>query len=76
MKEAAREISSPKQRSWALVKNIARYLKGKPRLILEYPWQEASSEMQTYSDSDYAGCVRTRKSTTGGCMMIGRHLLK
>ena len=32
--------------------------------------------MQTYSDSDYAGCVLTRRSTSGGCMMVGRHLLK
>ena len=33
VKEAAREMSSPKQRSLALVRKMARYLKGEPRLI-------------------------------------------
>ena len=25
---------------------------------------------------DWAGCVKTRKSTSGGCPMLGSHLLK
>ena len=29
-----------------------------------------------YSDTGWAGCVRTRKSTSGGCLMIGGHLIK
>ena len=29
-----------------------------------------------YSDTDWAGCVRTRKSTSGGCILIGSHLIK
>ena len=27
-------------------------------------------------DSDYAGCPRTRKSTSGGCIMRGTHLIR
>ena len=29
-----------------------------------------------YSDSDWAGCVKTRKSTSGGVMMLGGGVLR
>ena len=29
-----------------------------------------------YTDTDFAGCARTRKSTSGGIIMFGRHVLK
>ncbi len=29
-----------------------------------------------YTDTDWAGCPRTRKSTSGGCIMLGSHALK
>ncbi len=40
-----------------------------------YPWQTVS-RVDTYSDTDWAGCLKTRKSTSGGCLMLGTHLLK
>ena len=32
--------------------------------------------MQGYSDSDWAGCRITGKSTSGGVVMIGTHFIK
>ena len=32
--------------------------------------------LDVYSDSDWAGCPRTRRSTSGGAIMLGTHLLK
>ena len=32
--------------------------------------------MTTFSDADWAGCRETRKSTTGGCVTIGKHTIK
>ena len=32
--------------------------------------------MDVFADSDFAGCVRTRKSTSGGCILRGSHVLK
>ena len=32
--------------------------------------------MDVYVDTDYAGCRRTRKSTSGGVATIGSHLIK
>ena len=32
--------------------------------------------MEVYSDTDWAGCPRTRKATSGGCTMVGAQLTK
>ncbi len=29
-----------------------------------------------YADTDWAGCAKTRKSTSGGCLVVGCHLIK
>ncbi|GKA21218.1 putative ribonuclease H-like domain-containing protein [Tanacetum coccineum] len=42
----------------------AWYLKGKPKLGLWYP-RVSSFDLESYSDSDYAGANLDRKSTTG-----------
>ena len=33
-------------------------------------------EMELYTDSDWAGCRKTRKSTSGGVLKVGRHVVK
>ncbi|GJR74458.1 hypothetical protein Tco_0086823 [Tanacetum coccineum] len=55
-------------------KRIFRYLKGKPKLGLWYP-RVSSFDLESYSDSDYAGANLDRKSTTGGCQFLGRRLI-
>ena len=34
------------------------------------------THIDTYVDTDWAGCVRTRKSTSGGTVMPGRRCIK
>ena len=41
-----------------------------------YPWQGETDELRTFSDSDFAGCRRTAKSTSGGVVMLGNHYIK
>ena len=55
---------------------LGHYLKGAPRCVLEYPWQEASGPPTGYNDSDWAGDRKTGKSTSGGIVMLGGHLIK
>ena len=74
-KEICRWMSAPTELGVAALKRLGRYLVGHQRLVFEYPWQEASG-FDIYSDTDWAGCLKTRKSTSGGCLMLGKHLLK
>ena len=68
-------MASPTKLSLKALKRLGRYLQGRPRLVYSYPYQ-AAEELNAYSDTDWAGCARTRKSTSGGCLMLGTHLLK
>nr|GEY59008.1 uncharacterized mitochondrial protein AtMg00810-like [Tanacetum cinerariifolium] len=56
------------------VKRIFRYLKGKPNLGLWYP-KDLPFDLVAYSDSDYAGAILDRKSTTGGCQFLRSRLI-
>nr|GEY83284.1 putative ribonuclease H-like domain-containing protein [Tanacetum cinerariifolium] len=56
------------------VKKIFKYLKGQHKLGLCYP-RESPFVLEAYSDSDYAGANKDRKSTTGGCQFLGRRLI-
>ena len=75
-KEVCREMSSPTERSWRKLKKIGRYLVGRPRLVWKYPWKDNIGSWHVYADSDWAGDVQTRKSTSGGILMLGNHCIK
>ncbi|XP_066395929.1 secreted RxLR effector protein 161-like, partial [Miscanthus floridulus] len=70
----ARFQANPKECHLMAVKRIFRYLVHTPNLGLWYP-KGSTFELLGYSDSDYAGCKLTRKSTTGTCQIIGRSLV-
>ena len=55
---------------------VGRYLKGRPRVKVWYKYQDEAQELITRSDTEWAGCRRTRRSTTGGYTSYGSHLLK
>ena len=76
VKETARMMARPRACDWKPLKKIARYLIRRPRLALIYKWQKRQSQIDGYTDSDWAGCPASCKSTSGGALMIGRHLLK
>ena len=66
----ASRTSEPTQAHWKLVKRILRYLKGTRNLGLRFRW-EKFPELVGYSDADYANDVKTRRSTTGFCIIYG-----
>jgi len=74
-KEICRWMATPTQRSWEALKRLARFIVGLPRLVYRFPWQDVD-KVDVYSDTDWAGCPRTRKSTSGGCVMLGEHVIK
>ena len=74
-KEVCRWMATPTQQSWKALKRLCRYLCGKPRMTYVYRRQDLNA-IDVYCDTDWAGCTRTRKSTSGGVVMLGRHTIK
>ncbi|GJX02604.1 retrovirus-related pol polyprotein from transposon TNT 1-94 [Tanacetum coccineum] len=71
----ARYQANHKESHIVAVKRIFRYLKGTPNLGLWYP-KGSSFDLKAYSNSDYAGCNLDRKSTSGGCQILGEKLVR
>ena len=63
--------ANPKEAHLVAIKRILSYLKHTPSIGLWYP-KGARFQLFGYSDSDYAGCKIDRKSTSGGCHLLGR----
>ena len=57
-------------------RRLARYVLEVPRLVQCFRWQEPTREFVVFTDTDFAGCPRTRRSTNGGAIMRGAHLVK
>jgi hypothetical protein len=70
----ARFQANPKKAHLHAVKRILRYLKHTPSVGLWYP-KGATFDLIGYSDSEYAGCKIDRKSTSGGCHLLGKSLV-
>ncbi|GJV80873.1 putative ribonuclease H-like domain-containing protein, partial [Tanacetum coccineum] len=66
----SRNQVTPTTSNLEAVKKIFKYLKGQPKLGLWYP-RESPFVLEAYSDSDYAGANKDRKSITSGCQFLG-----
>jgi hypothetical protein len=55
----------PRERHWKAAIHCLRYLSGTPDLALHYSANHGVLSLEGFSDSDFAGCKGTRKSTTG-----------
>ena len=77
-KELCREFAGPANSSNRRLKRLARFLIHRKRLVYKYNWLDdaATKELAVMVDTDFAGCRVTRRSTNGGVMMRGSHLLK
>jgi hypothetical protein len=73
-----RTMAKPTVQSWKNLKKAARYLKEHPQIKYEFHDVEADEVEQVvgYSDSDWAGCKRNRKSMSGGLATLGGSVLK
>ena len=78
-KELARDIQKPTEQSMTNLKRLGRCLKERPRLVQLFSKQTSTASavrLDVYGDSDHAGCLKTRKSTTGMVLMRAAHCLK
>ncbi|KAK9114554.1 hypothetical protein Syun_021351 [Stephania yunnanensis] len=70
----ARFQSDPKESHLKCVKRIFRYLSGTQDLGLWFN-KTKSFELRSFVDSDYAGSLVDRKSTSGFCHLLGNSLI-
>ena len=69
-------MSHPTRGGLKKLKRLGRYLKGRPRAVMEYNWQGECAEVEGYGDSNWAGCRITGRSTSGGVIMKRGHWVK
>jgi hypothetical protein len=74
-KEVCGWMANPSEHAWKALKRICRYLSAAPRLVYDFV-QQTVEAVDVYTDTDWAGCPKTRKSTSGGCVMLGHHSVK
>ena len=66
----------PTEKDRGRLKKLVRFLKGCPRYINHYKYQQAVDHITVWTDTDFAGCKEGRKSTSGGMMLLGEHVIK
>ena len=74
-KELSRGMSSPTQADAQRLKRVVRYVRHRPRAYYSFPWQSKPHELVCQVDSDWAGCRKSRRSTSGGILLHGSHVL-
>jgi hypothetical protein len=67
-------MHAPWDPHWAAVKRILRYIRGTMDFGLSLHASTAT-DIVAYSDADWAGCLDTRRSTSGYCVYFGPSLI-
>ena len=76
VKELCRKMSCRTRGSWKALVKLGKYLKSHSRYSYLYQYQDLPRELTIWTDTDYAGCKTSRKSTSGGVVMWGKHIIK
>jgi hypothetical protein len=74
-KEVARGMATPTRKDCIKLKKLIRYLLGAKRRATLFKWQDPPCMVDGFTDSDWAGCPKTRRSTSGGVLLHGQHLV-
>ena len=74
-KEIARGMANPSEGDVIRLKRVLRFLKGCKRSRINFVWQDPVDTVTGMSDSDWAGCLKTRRSSSGGTVFMGKHLI-
>ena len=75
VKTLASSMKTPRASDWARLKKVARYLLKHPYMKRVFYAQSNVAPIVAYSDSDWAGNIRTRRSTTGSVICHGNNVL-
>jgi hypothetical protein len=67
-------LSSPTQTHYDTACRVVRYLKGSPGRGLLFR-RDAQLQLLGFTDADWAGCLDSRRSTSGYCFFLGSSLI-
>ena len=70
VKELARRMQQPNATNMQALKRLVRFLKGRPRFLVVYVRQAEEQVVDVFSDSDWAGCANTRRSTSSSYVKL------
>eukprot|EP00971_Amphidinium_carterae_P018159 358238-Amphidinium_carterae.1 len=74
-RELSRGMQKPTNVHLTMLKRAVRYLASHKRVVQHFYPQERFTHLVGWTDANHAGCIRTRKSTSGFCALAGRHTL-
>lgn len=67
-------MHAPTESDFLLLKRVLRYLRGTTNFGITFK-SETDSAVRAYSDSDWGGCIETRRSTGGFCTFLGSNII-
>ena len=76
VRECAKGMARPKVRDMIKLKRIGRYVLGAKRAKMHLWVQPMPKSIVVHTDSDWAGCKRTRISVSGGIIRLGEAVIK
>ena len=76
VKSLAQGMSKPTEENMSDLKKLARYLACTPHAGWKFDEQRDLSKITSTVDSDFAGDIKNRKSTTGQILRLGKHVVK
>ena len=75
VKNLARSMQNPKPTPMMELKRLGRYLKKYPHAKRRFPRQRLPAVVGIVGDADWAGCLKTRKSTSGVIGKFGKRFI-
>eukprot|EP00794_Sanderia_malayensis_P003868 gene3868-4411_t len=69
----AQYSQSPTEDHWTAVKHVLRYMRGTLDQSLIFTKSESDLNLIGFSDTDWAGSIEDRKSTSGYCFFLNRN---
>ena len=76
VKKLMRKMTSPTILGETRLTRVRRLMSLQTRVATRFLWEDISPRFKVECDSDFAGCVRTRKSTPGGVVDWGNQFIK
>ena len=74
VKELSRRMQ-PNTKNMQALKRLVRFLRGSPRCLVVYNRQAEQPIVDVFTDRDWAGCAKTRRSTSSSYVVLAGYLL-